>query len=338
MEGNAMLNFSDITNFETLQLLASDLSRRLENANNTIEAQKKIAKNSIAVAQDCRQHLMETSNNLRFELSKCDYQNRQKLKVDETHIYEVGKKQKHSLEEQIRMARIDYDMTAAKPLLKKIDQYTKKVNELEMKQESQKRFLTHLVELEKMTEELSNAAQLGDLLNCRKLMRRGVSLNDIDSAGFLPVHYACAAGHDHIVRFLCEYGQDPSSYLTGHSAVEIAARNGHMKVIEVLISFGASIEDMGSRGCPPLLSAVEKGYLSCVDSLLTLGANIHAVDKNEDSVLHLAFVDGEGDLEGMVRLLLSYGANPSLKNMKCLTPLDLAISTKNNEVIKLLCS
>ena len=47
------------------------------------------------------------------------------------------------------------------------------------------------------------------------------------------------------LKLLCEFGSDPSSYLTGHSPVELAARHGQIKVIQVLLFYGAKFDDKG---------------------------------------------------------------------------------------------
>jgi uncharacterized protein len=333
--GGKPIDFSEITNFDTLQLLISDLSRRLENANNTIDAQKRISKNSVAVAERCRRHLAEASTNLRLELAKSDSQGRQKTKQEEANNYEVDKKKMKAIEENLRMTRIDFEMTGEKPLMKKIDKLKAELEVLAKKQEQQKRFLTHAVEMEKITEELSSAAQSGDLKACSLLLKRGASLNDVDSAGFLPIHYACKSGASDVVKLLCEFGQDPTSYLSGHSAVEIAARHGHTKVVHVLLSFGASVEDTGSNGRAPILSAVMSGNIECVQDLLSAGASITAVDTKEDTVLHTAVVNLTDPVD-MVRFLLRNGADPTVRNSRGLAPLDLALSTRNGDLIKLL--
>ena len=335
--GGGVLNFSDITDFDTLQLLISDLSRRLENANNTIDAQKRVSKNSIAVADRCRTHLADTSTHLRLELSKGDSYTRKKTKEDETNNFENDKKHKRALEEKLRMAQIDYEMTASKNLAKKIDTMRMQIAELEAKQESQRRYISHLVEMEKMTEELSSSAQVGDLKACTSLLRRGVGLNDVDSAGYLPIHYASATGAEPVVRLLCEYGQDPTSYVSGHSAVEMAARHGHSHVIQVLLNFGASVEDTGMKGCPPLLSAGAGGHLDCVNELLAWGANIQAIDAREDTVLHVVTsVVHPKDPIPLTRLLLRKGADPSIRNQRGLLPIDMAMPTRNQDLIQLL--
>ena len=159
----------------------------------------------------------------------------------------------------------------------------------------------------------------------------------MDSAGYLPIHYASATGADQVVRLLCEYGQDPTSYVSGHSAVELAARNGHSHVIQVLLNFGASVEDTGIKGCPPLMSAVSGGHLDCVTELLAWGADIHAVDAAEDTVLHaVSNASHPQDPVAVARLLIRKGADPSKRNERGLLPIDLATPTRNQDLCRLL--
>jgi hypothetical protein len=182
---------------DTLQLLVSDLSRRLENANNTIDAQKKVAKNSVATAERCRRHFSEVSVNLKLEIAKSESQRRQKLKEDEANNFESTKKRKRIIQEKLRMAELDYQISPSKKASQRIDRMKAQLAELESNQESQKRLLTHLVNIEQMTEDLSLASQNSDFNSCQLLLKRGAGLNDVDSAGFLPLHYACASGsHD----------------------------------------------------------------------------------------------------------------------------------------------
>jgi hypothetical protein len=305
-------NFSGIKNVDTLQLLVADLSRRLENANNTIDAHKSVAKNSVVSADRCRRDLTEISITLRLEMAKSDCQKRQKLKEDEAKNFEIDKGKRRIVQEKLRMAELDYHINPSNRASKRIDAMKAQIVSLGANQESQKRFLTHLVEIEKMTEDLSSVAQHGDLNQCCLLLRRGAGVNDVDSAGFLPIHYACASGLVDIVQLLCEFGSDPSSYISGHSAIEIAARNGQKKVIQILESFGATVDDKGLKACPPIVSAAANNHINCVEELLLLGADIDAVDINQDSCLHVA-LKLEEPME-MIILLLNRGADAECLN------------------------
>jgi hypothetical protein len=327
-------DFSGIKNVDTLQLLVADLSRRLENANNTIDAHKSVAKNSVTSADRCRRDLTEISITLRLEMAKSDCQKRQKLKEDEAKNFEIDKGKRRIVQEKLRMAELDYHMSPSNRASKRIDAMKAQIVSLGANQESQKRFLTHLVEIEKMTEDLSSAAQHNDLYQCSLLLRRGAGVNDVDSAGFLPLHYACASGSVDIVQLLCEFGSDPSSYISGHSAVEIAARNGQKKVIQILVSFGATVDDKGMKACPPIVSAAANNHINCIEELLLLDADIDAVDVNQDSCLHLA-TQLEDPVE-MIMLLLNRGADAECLNNQGSTPLDLAMETNNINLIRAL--
>ena len=114
-------NFSAIKNVETLQLLAADLSRRLENANNTLEAQRRVANNSIATAEKCRRNLVEVSKTLRLEVAKNESQRRQKLKEDEANNFEIAKRKRKIIQDKLRLAELDYQISPSLRASKRID-------------------------------------------------------------------------------------------------------------------------------------------------------------------------------------------------------------------------
>ena len=229
------VNNASYKEVQNLQLLLSDITRRLHNAQHTIESQKRAMKNSTATAEIFRSQLSSMSNVLRLETARNNTYMKKKIKDEESQRYENDKKKSNKAHEDLRMAMIDHGITGMKREPVKLVKLKSKLEKLEQQQESQKLLLQHLVELEKMTEALSAAAQMGDLASCQTLLRRGANVNEIDSAGFLPIHYACSNGFVDIVKLLLEYGSDPSAYLTGHSPIEMAARNGHSEAIKILV-------------------------------------------------------------------------------------------------------
>ena len=119
--------------------------------------------------------------------------------------------------------------------------------------------------MEKMTEELTEASATWRFDKMSGLFEKGVSANEPDSAGYLPLHYAASNGHADIAKLLLEYGADPTSYLTGHSSIEMAARQGYTDIVKTILYFGGNTEDKGLRGSTPLVSAAEResfGYSS----------------------------------------------------------------------------
>jgi ankyrin repeat protein len=134
-----------------------------------------------------------------------------------------------------------------------------------------------------------------------------------------------------VVRLLCEYGSDATAEATGQSSIEIAARNGHGDIMRALVEFGASIDEKGSSGCPPILAATRAGFLDCVNVILSLGADVNITDAmNSDTALHAAVKLKDESISGsMVGLLLSYSADTGKKNQDGHTPLQAALTAGN---------
>jgi ankyrin repeat protein len=259
---------------------------------------------------------------------------RKKVHSEEAARFESDKKRAGRMQDEMRMLMIDHQMTGMKREPAKLIRLRAKLDSLDVQQESQKQLLQHLTELEKMTEDLATAAQNGDIVACSALMRRGASVNEMDSAGYLPLHYACANGFTQVVKLLLEFGADPTSYLTGHSPTETAARNGHGEIIKVLSAFGANLEEKGLAGSPPIVSAAAGGFLQTVDELLAFGADINAYDMNENTALHVA--TRLQDPVSMIRLLLKRGANVMANNKQGHTPLKMALNLVNQAAIEVL--
>lgn len=309
---------------ERLQLIVSDLSRRLQNAQHTIEAQRDVAKRSAALAERFRRELGEAHNRLRLETAKNVSTLRKKTHAEEAVRYERNKLKATKMHEEVRNAILDRTSQGMKSTSHKIENLKKSVSVLEIEHESQKRLLLHLGEMDKMTEEMANAAQHGDLQACATLIKRGARINEVDSAGYLPLYYAASFGHTACSKLLLEFGTDPSSYLSGHSPIEIAARNGHLACVKLLIRFGADLEDAGLRGVTALNSAVAGGHIEVVIELLNAGADIQGRNMNEDSPLHVAT-----QLENpvpMIRLLLKKGGDVNVVNRQGYNPVRLAIA------------
>jgi len=312
---------------ERLQLIISDLSRRLQNAQHTIDAQREISKKSTALAERFRRELGEAHNRLRLETAKNVTTARKKVHAEEAARFEHNKEKSTKMHDDVRMALLDRQMQGMRTTSNKIEKMKKDLTRLEAQHESQKQLLLHLGEMDKMTEELSNAAQHGNLQGCATLIKRGARINELDSAGYLPLFYAAAFGHTACLKLLLEFGTDPSSYLSGHSSIEAAAQKGHTACVKVLIRFGADLEDMGLRGTTALNSAVAGGHVECAIALLDAGADISGRNMNEDTPLHVA--TALTNPVPLIRLLIKKGADLNVVNRQGHTPVRMAIANAN---------
>lgn len=312
-------------------MVVADLTRRLKNAQLTIEAERTIAKNATAQADLYRQKMGSLSNILRLEAARTFNIESKHMQQMESQRFESNKERATNLHQQLRLEEVDFWMTKNKREPLKLQKLRTKVANLETEQESQKKLLQELTEIDSLNEKLSTAAQMGDLGECNDLLRSGAWVNYIDAAGYLPIHYACANGYYEVVKLCLEFGADHSSFLTGHSPIVVAASNGHIDIIDLLLSFGANIEDKGSGRCPATIAAMMSGNFETFAYLLNeAGADINSFDGNENTALHLAarLPDREQSIQTIL-FLLDRGADTQRINRKGNTALQVALYDEN---------
>jgi ankyrin repeat protein len=169
-----------------------------------------------------------------------------------------------------------------------------------------------------------------------------------------------AQGDDDSVRLLLRAGHSPDAVekYTGRTPLMYAAEQGHLTVVQTLISGKANVnarieaktfrsglplpgwESSSVRPAPgwtPLMFAVNKQHLEIVRTLLKAGADVNAQgDRNRSNAwndatpLLLAAQNGNAEI---ARLLIEAGADVNASDLAGRTPLMLA---RNVEILKLL--
>lgn len=170
--------------------------------------------------------------------------------------------------------------------------------------------------------------------------------------------YAVAMGRVDIVKLLLENGADASKAprilddnremikllkTYGVAPADINAQNDmgwpplvvacrgdnreHPDKIQRLLALGADIDVRNYKGKTALHYAAKAGFLKVINLLIEKGATIDAPDKNLETplfdALRSTIKDGEKQ-QAAVEALLVKGANPTLKNRKGVTPLNVA--------------
>jgi len=132
----------------------------------------------------------------------------------------------------------------------------------------------------------------------RVLLAAGAPVNAVNRRGAAALHYAC----------------DPRPLSPAWDP------DAQRRVIELLVSAGAAVDQPDRGGVTPLHRAVRARSPAAVAALLSAGADPHAATKKAGSTpLHLAVAPtgaggtaGTGDLQlEIVRLLLAAGATPA---------------------------
>ena len=109
----------------------------------------------------------------------------------------------------------------------------------------------------------------------------------------------------------------------------IAAHNGHLNSVKILLGYGADIEARGTlkiendviKGCTPLWAAAASGHLNVVKLLIERNADVDGRTSTDSTPLRAAAC--EGNLE-VVGCLVESGANVNARTMIEKTPLMVA--------------
>lgn len=205
----------------------------------------------------------------------------------------------------------------------------------------------------------------------RILLEKGADANAKDSECNTPLTYAARAGHEDTARLLMpEVRHDVLSKdsaledaaAQGHEAsvkyflsdcvsngiddkrkqkaLNMAAKNGHISTIKLLLDQGAKAEHQEVDGGwlignSPLEEAISSGSFDAVCMLLPRDGDISAsTNKNQDLVYRAVSESNDKTVD----LLVSRGADPDLPNTSGRTPLIKAVEKKAKGIVRLLLS
>lgn len=172
---------------------------------------------------------------------------------------------------------------------------------------------------------IKSAIQDGDLGGLGLLFTSGASVNCRDSDGYAPLHYAAQFGRVEIARRLIDWGADVNlkmmsahHYPPAPGEVEstefkesitplfLATEAGHEEMVAFLIARGADVNIQEEfSGETPLHCAARNGQLGIARILLDAGADINAIDGNDQPPLALS---AKGYYYKLTKLLFSQGA------------------------------
>ena len=120
----------------------------------------------------------------------------------------------------------------------------------------------------------------------------------------------------------------------GVSALFQQVANGHHKIVDALLHITKKPDDIEPEKLfTPLLIAATNGHIDVVRVLLIHGANPNIQNVDGVTPLHNSIFEGHVET---VKLLLEYGANPAVYDRLGNTPIDLAKRSANSQLRGLL--
>ena len=97
------------------------------------------------------------------------------------------------------------------------------------------------------------AARNGQAEKARLLLENDVDVHEVQASGWNSLHLAVRYGQPDTISTLLEYGIDIDAENQGSTALQLAALNGHLDIMSILLNKGtagqaASPGEEGARG------------------------------------------------------------------------------------------
>lgn len=173
------------------------------------------------------------------------------------------------------------------------------------------------------------AVKFDDVSEVKKQLANGMDPNMTDDYGFPLLVLAAREKSDNVVALLLTNPKTNIEIVdkAGENAMMMAALNGDVELVKLLISKDAEVN---KKGWAPLHYAATNGHDDVVKVLLDNSAYIDAGSPNGTTPLMMA---ARGGHVSTVKLLLDNGADLNVKNQLGLTALDFAKQYKEPDVV-----
>ncbi|HAB34016.1 MAG TPA: hypothetical protein DCE40_07945, partial [Exiguobacterium sp.] len=162
---------------------------------------------------------------------------------------------------------------------------------------------------------------------------------DLNEYGFSALHLvAGGSGNKKVLRKLAqnvELLHQRTDDGAGVTPLHYAAQEGKAKKVKLLLEAGAEVDVIGLDGFTPLYLAVGNNHPKAVKVLLKAGADIEAENVADGDTAVLALASAYG-YERIVRLLLSYGADPLHRNEDGRTARGAALDNDHHQIAEIL--
>jgi uncharacterized protein len=162
-------------------------------------------------------------------------------------------------------------------------------------------------------------------------LRKGMEPNTIDPTGQPVLQLAAFEGHQKVVEALVAGGANiDRKNKIGETAIMLAAFKGHKGIVEFLLKKEAQINH---EGWTPLIYAATEGHVEIAKMLID--ATVY-IDQHAPSGMTALMMAARGGHEKMVTLLIEEGADPWVRNLRGNTAWMVAEQFKHTDIAQFL--
>jgi ankyrin repeat protein len=180
------------------------------------------------------------------------------------------------------------------------------------------------------------AASFGNIHIVKLLVDCVSKVSELDSKLRTPLFTACSHGRMPAVKLLLELGIGSDIFLPdihGQHPLHVAARNGHLEILTLLLSSGVKSSPRDNRRRTPLHEAALRGELPMVQRLLKFHADYALVDMDGRTPLHDA-CRSPFPSDDVVKQLLESGASWNARDQEGRRPIHYAARSGKAVVIE----
>ena len=166
----------------------------------------------------------------------------------------------------------------------------------------------------------------GDYDSVRSFLEKGGDVNIIDDSGYSALNMSAIMGKENIINLFKQYGAKTDFF------TEIAI--GDINSVKKYIEDGFDVNRVNNHGHQVLMIAAHQGHIDIVKLLIKHGANVNAKHKiSGNTALIGAVFQGQKE---MIKYLIEAGANLDEKNNQDQTALQMAISQDHHEIVEII--
>ena len=139
------------------------------------------------------------------------------------------------------------------------------------------------------------------------------NINQLDAAGDSVLQLAAMTNKKHWMKLFLDNGADHGVVTRDRRETPLitACERGHISCVELLIQYGADINATNKNRWNPLVIASYDGSVSCLELLLRSGAEVNYEDQYGSTSLYWACYRGH---TACAELLIRYGADVNKAN------------------------